>query len=409
MFEPIKKEPEGRTIKTSTGFDIDLYDLNRKLDICKSQVFMGKNAAFFGPLMSMLTFVWSEELPTAAVNGKMFWWNPQWFLSLDPKVRETILMHELWHVARLHIVRINERHPLIWNYACDIRINNDLDRDGYSFVGVSPWLDHNYDSPQRATEEDIYDSLMSLPQFQFEALIASLNGSWGLPGDENAKGDMIEADSKEDLADMVNNVVQAGHQARIAGSASDIPGEVEKLLKQFLSPVVPWETLLHKFFHDLLEEDYSWARPNRRFSDIYLPSRFEDEGKLDHLIYYLDVSGSITDSQVIRFNSEVKYIKDTFNPKKLTLVQFDTEITDEKTFLEEDAFEELVVVGRGGTLWAPVKTHIEEHCPTAAIIFTDLGFFDRLSETDHKVPTIWVAIGNTETPVPFGERINIRG
>lgn len=407
MFKPAETSPDGKSLNIS-GSNYGLYDLNRKLDITKSKVFMGNSAAFLGPLMSMMAFIWSEEVLTAATNGKTFWWNPVWFLSLDPKVRETVLVHELWHVARLHMVRLGERNPKIWNYACDIRINNDLDLQKYSFHGTHPWLDHTYDSPERASEEDIYDQLMAQGQSALDALLASLGGAWGLTPDGGMVGDMEEPADKDDLAETINNVVQAAHVARLSGHAGDIPGEVEQLIKQFLSPVVPWETLLHKFFHDLLEEDYSWRRPNRRFSDIYLPSRYEDEGKLDHLIYYLDVSGSITDAQVIRFNSEVKYIKDTFNPKKLTLVQFDTRITAEKTFLDNEPFDELVVVGRGGTALEPVREHMIEHRPTAAVIFSDL-YCVPMQPLPFEVPTIWVAIGNKDTPVPFGERINIRG
>src|SRR5690606_36181796 len=103
---------------------------------------------------------------------------------------------------------------------------------------------------------------------------------------------------------------------------------------------------------------------DRRYFDVYLPGEVEDEGRLEHLIYYLDVSGSVTDAQAMRFNSEVKYIKDTFNPKKLTLAQFDTRITWERTFLEDDPFDEIVIIGRGGTHLEPVRQHMIKHRPT---------------------------------------------
>ncbi len=410
MFKPI--EPE----KLNGNFD--LYELNRQLDITKSKVFMGSNASFLGPLMSMMNFVWTEDFPTAATNGHEFWWNPTWFLTLDPEVRKTVLVHELWHPARLHMVRCGDRDPLIWNFACDIRINNDLDKAGYSFHGTKPWLNHKYDINGRAAEEDIYDALMNEGWDFITQLKKVLKNPWedstDNSSDENQEdllGDMVPSQNKEDIVKAINNVVQAAHQARISGNAGDIPGEIETLLKQFLSPVVPWEVLLHKFFHDLTEEDYSWRRPNRRFHDIYLPSRVEDDGKLDHLIYYLDVSGSVSDSQVIRFNSEVKYIKDTFKPRKLTLVQFDTRITQEKSFLEEDDFVELVVVGRGGTDLTPVREHMIEHKPTAAVIFSDLYCqpMEKLPKPLTDLPTIWIVIGNTNAKVNFGELIHIKG
>lgn len=402
-------------ISAVSDSDFDLQELTRLLDITKSQVFMSKGAAFFGPLMSYLNFVWTLDFKTAATDGVMFYWNPFWFLKLDPEVRKTVLMHELWHVARLHMIRCGTRNPRIWNYACDIRINNDLENVGYLFVGTKPWKDHSYDAGGTAAEEDIYDQLMAKQDNELAALIALLGDAWSgeAPDDDEEEdlGDMVDSGDvdQQAAADMVNAVVAATHQARISGHAGDIPGEVERMLKQFLAPIVPWEEQLQRFFFDLIEEDYSWARPNRRMLDIiYLPNRFEDEGKLDHLIYYLDVSGSITDGQVIRFNSEVKYIWDVLQPKKLTLVQFDTRITSETVFNEGDSFEELVVVGRGGTDLTPVREHMMEHRPTAAIIFSDL-YCAPMEKLPFEVPTIWVAIDNKTTEIPFGTRINIRG
>jgi len=401
--------------RPSSDFDFNIQELTRLLDITKSQVFMNPRAAFFGPLMSHLQFVWTEDFPTAATDGVTFYWNPRWFLKLDPEVRCTILMHELWHNARLHMLRCGDRHPKIWNYACDVRINNDLHNEGYSFKGTKPWLDHNFDAGGRASEEDIYDQLQSMRNEDLEALLALLGDAWsGQPPeddtDEDLIGDMLDAlnDQKMTAQDILNGVVAASHQAKLAGHPGDVPGEVERVLKQFLTPVIPWETVLHKFFFDLIEEDYAWARPNRRMLDIiYLPSRYEDEGRLDHLIYYWDVSGSITEAQEIRFNSEVKYIWDVLKPKKLTIVQFDTIIQSETVFTDGMDFNEIKIVGKGGTSLVCVREHIIEHKPTAAIIFSDL-YCSPMESIPHPQPTIWVAIGNTSTPVPFGERINIR-
>lgn len=389
---------------------------------------MGNNASFLGPLMSTMSFIWTAQINTASTTGSELYWNPFWFLKLDLQTRKTVLVHELWHVARLHMVRVGDRNHEIFNYACDIRINNDLERAGYRFDGTKPWLDHSFDSNGRMAEEDIYTALMAKGQSYLDMLKELLGDSWlgqGTGGtsesgeimeDEEAldeelfgKGDMIKSGtSKEQIARAINNVVQAAHQARMSGNPGDVPGDVETTLKQFLSPIIPWEITLQKFFHDLMEEDYSWARPNRRMQDIYLPHRFEDVGKLDHLIYYLDVSGSVTDGQVIRFNSEVKYIKDTFKPKKLTLVQFDTRITQERSFEEEEEFSELVVIGRGGTDLTPVREHMMKHKPTAAVIFSDL-YCGQMAPLPFDVPTIWVAISNKNATVQFGELIHIRG
>jgi len=389
--------------------DLDLDFLNRELDRTKSHVFRDKNAGFLGALMCYLNFVWDESLPTAATDGINFYWNPNWFLSLVPDARKTVLMHELWHVAFLHMIRLGDRDHLIFNYACDIVINNMLENEGYSFKGIEDcWKDQSYGEQ---SAEEIYDQLR---QKQLHPPCSNPFGNTGkgtldpngkpIPGDH--QGDMRQPSAGQ-TQQAVNNVIQAAHSARMSNQAGSIPGEVEKTLKQFLAPIIPWETALHRFFQDLSETDFSWQVRDRRYSDVYLPGEIEDQGRLEHLVYYLDVSGSVTDAQVIRFNSEVKYIKDTYNPKKLTLVQFDTRITWEKTFLEEDPFDELVVIGRGGTDLRPVRAHMIEHQPTAAIVFSDL-YCEPMERLPTDTPIIWVAIANRSAQVLFGEVIHIK-
>ena len=372
--------------------NLDLDVLSKELDRTKSSVFLSqKNAAFLGSLMCSLNFVWSRELPTAGTDGVTLQWNPDYFNSLPKDSRSTDLQHELWHVALLHNVRRGSRNHEIWNIACDIKIDLMLEAEGCTFVGINGVpRDPKY---KGWAEEDIYDDLVNNnPPMPMSCTCCTHQ----MPQSEGS----IQA--------TVNAVVQAVHQAKLSG-AGNIPGNIEKILKQFLEPVIPWQVVLMKFFTDLLNEDYTWKRPNRRYSDMYLPSRFTDDGRLEHLMYILDVSGSIGQNDLLRFNSEVKYIQETLKPQRLTLVQFDTMIQDVKDFREEDPFDEITMKGGGGTCWEPVKKYIEEQKPTAAIIFTDMGFWDPITPLDIDIPVIWVAINNQGAALPFGEMIHIKG
>lgn len=95
-----------------------MIDLDKELDRTKAEVFIGSNAAFFGSLLCSLDFVWDNSIPTACTNDKQIMWNSDWFRTLEPKTRVTILVHELWHTARLHMVRRAGRNPKVWNQAC---------------------------------------------------------------------------------------------------------------------------------------------------------------------------------------------------------------------------------------------------------------------------------------------------
>lgn len=371
----------------------DVYALNRELDRTKSQAFIGKNAAFVGSLLCSLNFHWDDSIPTAATDALSIFWNPEYFLKLPKRSRETEQMHELLHVGLLHLPRRGNRDHKIWNIACDIAIDLMLEADAYSFEGIEGVLTFpNLDARKYKgwAEEDIYNDLIANSP----------------PPPPNSYTPDIRSCDPKDLPKIINNVIRAVQQAKLGGGAGNIPGKVEEHLSVFLKPVIPWENILHRFMSDLSEDSYTWRKPNRRFSDMYLPSKFTDDGRLDHLCYYEDVSGSLTTKDVIRFNSEFKYVKDVFNPRKATLVQFDTRITQEVVFDENTPFKQVQIVGRGGTCLIPVREHIIKHQPTAAIIFTDLQCAP-MEPLPFDIPIIWVAIKAHGATVPFGELVHI--
>lgn len=371
-------------------------DLNRQMDKVKSKVFLGKSAAFFGSLLCSLEFKWDTSIPTAATDGVSIWWNPNFFMKIMEETNKTILCHELEHAARLHNVRRGGRDAQTWNEACDIRINNGLQKEGYSFKGVEDcWMEQSLDDNGLMAEEDIYDILIKRNKPQNK-------GAWG---DKAGSGDMIEPKGI-DVSHAVSNVVRAVQQAKVSGASGSIPGGVEELINKFMEPVVPWQTILMDLFTDLLDEEYTWARPNRRYPDMYLPSRFEDDGRLSHIMYFLDVSASVSDAQVLRFNSEIKYIQDTLQPTKLTMVLFDTKIQSVRVFDKDEPFGEIHITGRGGTSLACVRALIEKEQPSAVVIFSDL-YCTPMEPLTTNIPVIWAVIGS-QIQGPYGKTIFVK-
>lgn len=367
--------------------------LDKAFDITKTKIFMGKNSSFLGVLMCSLTFYWNKQEPTASTNGISLTWNPDFFLSLDAETRITVLAHELWHVARLHSLRRGERNPLIWNYAADFEINNDLKRDGYYMDGFPYLIDARFIG---MSAEEIYDILIKEEYENLEKFMSDLK-------------DMDPAQQHT----VINTVMQSQMTANMGGWGNTMEGQkLESLLQGFLAPKLPWKTILYNWFNDMAEMDWSLRVPNRRYlaHDMYLPSLCEEsEGRLQEVWYFLDVSGSVSDPQVLRFNSEIKFIKEEFKPKKLKLLLFDDLINAEYDYGEEDPFDKIVVVGRGGTDLRPVRERIIEGKPTAVVIFSDLLVHPMEPlPSDMNTPIIWVAINNTSVKVNTGKLIHIR-
>lgn len=372
---------------------LDMVMLERELDKAKTQAFVGSNHAFRAPLMCGMDFVWTTEIPTAATDGVTIYWNPHWFLSLPPETRKTVLIHELDHVGRLHFLRRGDRDPKRWNDAGDHEINLGLEQDNMSFKGTQPLKDSQF---KGLAAEQIYDLLPESDQC----------APWGPGGSEGdpQTGDMLDNPSPQKQQQIINNVVKAIHSAEAANRPGDVPGSVRELIQALMKPQVRWETYIQRWLTEKTTDDYSYRRPNRRYPDVYMPSR-DGTNKLEHLAFYFDVSGSVTKEQEAAFLTEVRYIKRAFNPDKLTVVMFDTVIQWARTFEEGDELDSIEVVGRGGTCLICVRDHILNTKPTAAVIFSDLYVAPM---EPIKTPVLWVAIDNKQAQVKFGQLIHVK-
>lgn len=394
---------------------IDYKELNKLLDKTITAAFVGKNAAFLGSLSCSTQVEWDPSIPTACTDGVKIWWNPTWFESLPRIQREVVYVHELWHPARLHFHRGQGKDWSIWAQACDYVINQEMKDDGYDFGEVP----HLYRADfYGKSEEEIYDILLEEQKQQKtkqKSSELSAGGGTSELDDTGSKDNMNDITDGADLVrpsasalrENLNNVVQAVQQAVVFSGVGSVPGGLREMIDSYLKSVVPWHQLLDRFLTDLDEEDFSWQRPNRRHHDIYLPVRIKEESRLTRVNYYLDVSGSIDQHQLLRFNSEARHIKEKFNPEMMKLIQFDWIIQHVTEISEFEKLKELEVIGRGGTCLECVREHIKEDKPTAVIIFTDLGC-EPMQPLPPGIDVIWVVVNNPNATVPFGQMIHVK-
>ncbi len=119
-------------------------------------------------------------------------------------------------------------------------------------------------------------------------------------------------------------------------------------------------------------------RPSRRQTKngLRMKGKYPKRGRknrLTHLVYALDVSGSITDHQKRQFLASAKTLKEKLNPQLMTVILWDTQIQYEKVFREDESLDNISVMSGGGTYLHPVYTRVKEINPEALVIFTDLA------------------------------------
>lgn len=405
-------------------------DLQKALDKTQVSVFRGKNSAFYSPLMLKTEIKFTKDVDTFLNDGVSILINPDRFMQLSRSAKDTAFMHEILHIAKLHNLRGHNKELELWTKACNLKINNELVDMGLSFKDLDP---NDYpilrDSQINSmSEEELYVYLKEQQQQQNNKqnkpsnssgsgnseLEDTSSGDQDLNPDGNPQEDKegnsnnsSKPKSKEELANQnIRNVMMAKEASiksdpkgskELFGSQS---GNIEDIITEFFKPKILWGQELEDYFRELEGRSCTWKRPNRRYSDIYLPSWKKDPDGLITINVYIDCSGSISDINVKEVASECKYIFETFHPRELNIIEFDTKITNITKLSKDDEFKAFRVVGRGGTSLDCVIKDINIKKPEVAIIFSDLEA-DPFEEPETETDVIFLVLENSYSSYRF--------
>lgn len=77
------------------------------------------------------------NMPTAATDGRKYYWNPKFVLSLSKIGLRIVCYHEACHASYMHPMRRGGRNPRLWNIAVDYIVNGSAMED-LKFRGMDP-------------------------------------------------------------------------------------------------------------------------------------------------------------------------------------------------------------------------------------------------------------------------------
>lgn len=364
-------------------------DLLTKLT--KARIAMLIAQPFFGTLALRLKLVEDATLypPTAATNGKVLYYHPQWVQDNPHEVVMSMLAHEVGHCVFDHMSRRNGRDPLRWNFANDYVVNDMLKDAG--MVVPDNWL---YDPKYHGMSSDhIY------------TLLPEQKGHGRKPGQDqfddhpDAPGTSAEREAEAD--DWKVATINAANAAKAAGK---LTGGLRRFIDEIIHGKADWRAVLRRFATEILKEDYSYQRVNRKFASlgIYLPGLYS-EG-MGEMVAAIDCSGSIDDRMLQLFGGEIKSIKDQIRPSKLTNIYCHAAIShvDEFEMYDEPVFE---IKETGGTSFIPPFEWLEERGiePKCMVYLTD-GYGDFPDEPP-AYPVLWLM--TTDVVPPWGEVVRI--
>lgn len=89
---------------------------------------MGGDPLIFG-LMYPVEHICTNNIPTAATDGKRYYWSPKFVIKTSRIGLRLICSHEAWHALYMHPQRRGSRLPKLWNIAVDYIVNNTAMED----------------------------------------------------------------------------------------------------------------------------------------------------------------------------------------------------------------------------------------------------------------------------------------
>jgi predicted metal-dependent peptidase len=372
-------------------------------------------APFFGNMATRMKLIdASDWCPTAATDGRGFYYNVDFIKKLSVKKLEFLFAHEILHCVFDHFGRLGSRDPRLANIAQDFAVNQILvdERIGDKITEVQICLDSKY---RGMAWEEIYDELYDKAQkIPMDELLKQLGELLDQHLKEEGAGEGEDKDdgrpriSKEDAQKIRDEIKQAMIQSAAAAGAGKVPAGIMRMIKDLTEPKMDWRQLIQQEIQSIVRNDYSFQKFNRKsaHSGAVLPGMREDV-TIDVAIA-LDMSGSIGDADAKVFLSEVKGIMDQYVDFKVSIWCFDTEIYNFREITHDNADDLLTYepAGGGGTdfeaNWEFMKDNDIQ--PKKFIMFTDGYPCGGWGDEDY-CDTIFVVKGNKQAESPFGQTV----
>ena len=382
---------------------------NETISKCIIQV--KRECHFFGALMLFAEIYPDKSIDTAATDGKKIIVNENFLASLKSSEQNALLLHEVLHMALLHVTRRGQRDGYVWNIAADIVVNDLIIRNTKFKLPQGAIIEKKY---KDKSVEHIYEDLLKNNKYKkiiFKSSMIDILDKQQEGGDQDASGKKLtEAEIEEvesfwrDKLEVLKNADQFDSKNKDQGS---IPGGMGIEIESILEPEVDWRHALWKYvgktpadFDDL----------DRRFfyRGLYLEGLLTEALEVSVCI---DTSGSVSDTLLEQFLAELKGILRSYPHVKCDLFYGDTELFG--PYPIQTIEETPKAMGRGGTSFRPFFKYLENNqnnlmgAHKVSIYFTD-GYGDFPSK-EPEDPTMWLVCkdGLNSKEFPFGEVVRI--
>lgn len=360
-----------------------------------------------------------DDIPTACTNGRDEMYGRAFVDGLNDAELRFLILHESYHKLYQHLTtwkHLHDENHQLANMACDYVINIKIADDnkcGFATMPEGGLCDPKYrDMDSALVFKDLKDNGTGQQQQQPQP-----NGTGGdqvtPPSNTLDEHDWEGAGglSTDELRELKRELDEAVRQGALVAGKSGV--DVDRSIHELLQPQVNWRDVLRDFITTTCTgADYStWARPNRRYlsAGLYMPTGISE--KVDELVLAIDTSGSIGNTELSAFLTEVKAVCDTVRPERVRLLYWGHEVVaDEKYAAHEldQLIESTKPRGGGGTDVNCVCDYMVQHniSPQATIVLTDGALFGDWGKWSN--PVLWCILDNERAKPDVGKYVNIK-
>lgn len=345
-------------------------------------------------IQSLSLGVNANKTPKLAINAN--YWQEE--LS-TPAQRLGVLKHEVLHLVFGHLLREQDfANVRIFHLAADLVVNQYLSPEQLNPASLTLNLFPELDLQPFRSANAYYDELTNawnktlrrgqILSPNLSALMAA--GTGPLAGHElwQNEVDRLSAAEKKVLETGIQQIVQQAIQRVGAKGQGNLPGGLQKQLKQLAishEPTLDWRRFLRLFVgagqRTFLQNTI--RKPSRRYG-VNPGLRIRNKHKL---LIALDTSASIADAEIQAFFQEIQQIWRLGT--EIFILECDTQINNAYIYRGTTP---AVVAGRGGTHFDAAITYANQQSDADAVVYFTDGLGPAPSLPCRK-PLLWMISG----------------
>lgn len=379
-----------------------MVSLTIEESISKLKINLIRRRPFYGVILMKLNELReSDAIDIASTDGNTIFYNREYMESLTESERNFYLLHQLYHCIFMHPTRMVNKDSKVANIAADYLVNYYIDMEKEEFrrnqIMITPPKDalmvesqEDKDLLEKLSFEQLYEILYKNMKKQEQNkniddnIESNGEGKSGLGKNinyQNVKEDLIRPKNVQKTSSNMRRIIQESiitNKMQGNKSMGDMPGNLLRKIEDLIGTRLPWHKYLRRYLSNIASDDLSFDTPDKNhiYRELILPGPYEDENRLEDILFVIDTSGSISDDDLNNFMTQAYNICNDFNATG-KVIFFDS-IVQDIFDIDKDNFKKARPAGGEGTNVDSAFSYIRDKKLKyiCAVVLTD-GYFPR--------------------------------